>query len=265
MGSKEFRTQLLIQKLTKIFQNHYSENCKNLLDIPLKKVLVIAPHADDEVIGCGAAIDYFIKNNIEVYVLIVTQEADKSIAKKYNYTPQQRVQESIEAQKILGYENLIYFDYPELGFKENQQVKTSFYNQLDALLCEIEPQCIFLPNTKEMHPDHRAIGEISQNLIADAKVNNKYNFLEYLFIYEVWGPIYMNAYLEVSEETKQKKEQSILCYKSQLSSIDYLQIMNFIGTFRATVLNKIKNKKLKLVEGYTLFLEHQLSTIKNNV
>ena len=43
----------------------------------MKKILFIAPHADDETIGCGGIIHKFKSQNFKIYWLLVTKIKSK--------------------------------------------------------------------------------------------------------------------------------------------------------------------------------------------
>jgi LmbE family N-acetylglucosaminyl deacetylase len=262
MTPKEVRTKILLGQLSKLFNKPYAKACKDVASLPIENVLVVAPHADDEVIGCGAAIDHFVRNGAQVTVLIVTQESQKSIAKQYNYEAGERIEESKRAKGVLGYQELIYFDFPELGLRDKNRVQVDFAQRLQDLIFKIRPNTVFIPNDKEMHPDHKVVGSVALSVITEGKIKSQFNFLQFVLIYEVWGPVFMNSFLRVSHNAKQKKKRSIGCYESQLSSVDYNQIMDFVGKRRASDLKKLPENPIhvrqQLAEAYTLFEEHDL-------
>ncbi|RLA93713.1 MAG: PIG-L family deacetylase, partial [Deltaproteobacteria bacterium] len=73
------------------------------------KILIIAPHPDDEVLGCGGTIAKHTKEGDEVYLCIVTK----------GYTPdwseefiKNRPKEIEKANKILGIKKTYFLDYP---------------------------------------------------------------------------------------------------------------------------------------------------------
>ena len=262
MSTKEFRTKILLGQLSKLFTTSHAKACKDVASLPVEKVLVVAPHADDEVIGCGAAIDHFVRNGAQVTVLIVTKESQKSIAKQYDYSADERIKESERAQKILGYQELLYFDFPELGLRDKNRLQVDFAQQLQDLIFKLKPNAVFIPNEKEMHPDHKVVGSVALSVIREGKRKGWFNFLNYMLIYEVWGPVFMNSFLKVSSTAKRKKKRSIDCYASQLSSVDYPQIMEFVGKRRAKDLKSLPKDPIhvrqQLAEAYTLYEEHDL-------
>lgn len=234
----DFRTQFLLKKITKDYQISEIKTCDNINKLNFKKVLIIAPHADDEVIGCGATIDFLINNKVQVIVVIVTKESSKSIAKSYNIDLNQRINESYKAKDILSYNELIYFNIPELELDKNGVLQNYLVDEFDTLINNVKPDTIFIPNALELHPDHRITGKL---LLEKIGKERKYSFLKNVLIYEVWGPVDVNMYLLFSNKTMDIKNNSLSCYKSQLISVHYHSIMNFINSNRGHEIKKYLN------------------------
>ena len=77
-----------------------------------KNILVVAPHADDEILGCGATIYKMIQEGHNVYVLIMTN-ASKSDPNIFPEKGIQRVRtEALEAHRLLGVKQTFFFDFP---------------------------------------------------------------------------------------------------------------------------------------------------------
>lgn len=98
---------------------------------PKDKVIVFAPHPDDEILATGGLIYQAIKNGAEVYVVIVTcgdgyRFSSMEEFKKFYPTVDDyvnygyaRQEESKMALEILGVkqENILFLGYPDLGLK----------------------------------------------------------------------------------------------------------------------------------------------------
>ena len=69
-------------------------------------VLVIAPHADDEVFGCGGAIAAHVQNGVTVHVVILTDGAQAGEANV-------RARESRSAAAVLGYGEPTFWNEPD--------------------------------------------------------------------------------------------------------------------------------------------------------
>ena len=77
-----------------------------------KKILIIAPHADDEILGCGGTISKYCKMGIQVYISILTNAylgAPEVFSKQQIKNIRQ---ESISANKILKVKNLTFNELP---------------------------------------------------------------------------------------------------------------------------------------------------------
>ncbi len=116
----------------KEFIINYIESYKlSDIDIPDKdsKVLVFAPHSDDEVLGSGELIRATLQNGGEVKVVLITNgDGSRSTMELdyFNFNPKamnyidlglRRQQESIDALKVLGLDekNIIFLGYPDGG------------------------------------------------------------------------------------------------------------------------------------------------------
>lgn len=114
-----------------------------------KKVLVIAPHPDDEVLGCGATIRRFSEENNEVYVLIATRGVSRLFSdERINKGRAQ----AVEANRILGVKETYFFDFPapELDLVSQARISESIAELIHKLGVEI----LFIPHRGDIHHDH---------------------------------------------------------------------------------------------------------------
>ena len=75
-------------------------------------ILIIAPHCDDEILGCGATINYFQKLNFNIFVLIITN-ANNGNNLKYSkkYIDNLR-KEALSAHKLLKVSKTFFLEFP---------------------------------------------------------------------------------------------------------------------------------------------------------
>ena len=73
------------------------------------RVLVIAPHPDDEIIGVGGTIAKRVNNGDEVYVCVVTKGQEPMFKKEFI---EQGRTEGREADARLGVAETIFLDFP---------------------------------------------------------------------------------------------------------------------------------------------------------
>ena len=209
-----------------------------------ESILVVAPHPDDETLGCGGAIALLRQLDVAVKVLVVsdgTQSHPNSIAYPPLTLKQLREKESLAALAVLGVapEAVIFLGLPdgavpsasaEVTARESENAKTSTRSQKyrDAIssicqyLTKLTPSIIFLPWRKDPHPDHRA----SWQLFATAC--KQLNYGSRIIEYPIWDwdreqrqdfPSSLNVWRLDISEVLELKRWAIAQYRSQISEL----------------------------------------------
>jgi LmbE family N-acetylglucosaminyl deacetylase len=136
------------------------------------KIVVFAPHPDDETLGCGGTIARKVKEGYEVLIVILT-DGRHSLSKLFGIlsdpTPTKlsevRKKEAIRATKVLGVreKNLMFFDFVDGMLKENEKIAQE---KVDKILLE-NPDIVevYFPYEKDCHLDHRVTSRIVRNSI----------------------------------------------------------------------------------------------------
>ncbi|MBE9060881.1 PIG-L deacetylase family protein [cf. Phormidesmis sp. LEGE 11477] len=136
---------------------------------PVRRVVVVAPHPDDETLGCGGAIAHFCQHGIPVQVMIMsdgTQSHPNSKRFPAEALRQIRELETGEALKLLGTENMTFFRWPDtavpsLGESLGQQERfAKAVQRCDRYFRAYLPDLVFLPWQYDRHCDHRATWQI---------------------------------------------------------------------------------------------------------
>ncbi len=229
---------------------------QSCLRVDSGRVLILAPHPDDEAIGCGGAIIQHVDNNDYVQVIIVTngmlgnpELADKircgtaSEVEIENYIETRR-EESRKAGKILGYGEPLFWDIPDRYLIYNEQMVIKIFDAVN----QVKPSIIYCPSIYEMHPDHRDLS------IAVLEAINRLKFKPDLFMYEIGRPIPSPDILLDITSQWDKKIAAIRCFGSQLEvcSLDkYISALNCFRTY--TLTNDIKKAEAYLLirgEGF---------------
>jgi LmbE family N-acetylglucosaminyl deacetylase len=206
----------------------------------MKNILVVAPHPDDEVLGCGGIIKKYSKKNNGVYVLVVTRGAPAM----YSYDKIKNVRnEALSAHQILGVKETRFFDFyaPELDITSNSAIAIA----IAGLIKEWEITDLFLPHRGDIHHDHGAVfkaGLVAARPIANCTVRNIYCY-ETLSETE-WAPPFgddafiPNHFINITNEMEAKLD-SMQCFKSQIKpfpSTRSLETIESLAKFRgATV------------------------------
>lgn len=167
------------------------------------KVLIIAPHPDDETIGCAGVIRYCVENNIPVKIVVLTDGY-------LSASPIKRHNESVNAMKTLGVpqDNIIFLGYPDgtlpklltknwdhnhpyningtttngnypYSYQKNASYSgESLYYNLMEIINNFEPTVILYPDSEDEQIDHWASNAFME--YAMAKINyqgNKYTYI----------------------------------------------------------------------------------------
>ena len=117
-----------------------------------KNILILAPHPDDEVLGCGGVIRKFSELGHQVFILIVTRGS----AKRYSDEKVQNVrQEALKAHKILGVSDTLFLDFPAPDL--DRVSKADMSSKIAEIIKKLEIEELFLPHRGDIHHDHQAV------------------------------------------------------------------------------------------------------------
>ncbi len=121
--------------------------------VPGGRVVVLAPHPDDEVIGAGGALCLHARRGDAVTVVHVTDGAggDRDDHERGRIT-QVRKDEARAAGKHLGVTSFVALDFPDGGLRPDGAFLSAVTGTLDTL----RPDVLYVPSPWEHHPDHRA-------------------------------------------------------------------------------------------------------------
>jgi LmbE family N-acetylglucosaminyl deacetylase len=133
-----------------------------------RKIIVFAPHPDDETLGCGGTIAKKVSENYEVIIAVMTDgKLGLSVwGINTNPTPEElksiRKKEVIGAAAILGVpkKNLVFFDFADMELLQN---KKEVEERVGEILKKELPTEIYFPCEKDWHIDHQAANSIVSN------------------------------------------------------------------------------------------------------
>jgi N-acetylglucosamine malate deacetylase 1 len=115
-------------------------------------VLVVAPHPDDEVLGCGGVIARHVARGDDVYVVIVSRGAPDVFPPEL---VEQARQEAAGANKVLGTRRTFFLDFP--APRLDIVPASSLANALKELVMQVQPAIVYLPHHGDLHSDHKAV------------------------------------------------------------------------------------------------------------
>lgn len=122
-----------------------------------KRILVIAAHPDDEVLGCGGTLSKFSKLGYEINVAFFSDGVSSRNLKlgKKKKEILQRKKSSYRAAKILGINKIEFFDLPDNQFDTIPLLE--IVKLVESLIKKYSPSTIFTHYDNDLNIDHRMI------------------------------------------------------------------------------------------------------------
>lgn len=218
----------------------------------LGAILVVAPHPDDETLGCGGLIALCARAQHPVSVLAMTNgEASHPGDQIWQHKLGQiRQQEQRNALKTLGVPNpdVISLALPDGGLDRLSGDKS---REISALIeAKMKPRNIktlFLPAIDDCHNDHQETARLL------AKIATNYP-VKFVFSYQIWPPATRSAPVSSNEvaykldiaQVLTLKKQAIEEFRSQLGDIEPARTEGF------RIPQVLLEKKLEAHESYAL-------------
>ncbi|MBI4838550.1 MAG: PIG-L family deacetylase [Nitrospirae bacterium] len=122
-----------------------------------KTILVIAPHLDDEVLGCGGVIARHVSQGDKVYVCFVAHRVYDHVydAAKMEVEKEQ----AMEAKKALGYHEASFLNLQDERLDNCIQ---DIIIPLEKYVMKVRPQVIYSPFCNDNNQDHQAVAKAVQ-------------------------------------------------------------------------------------------------------
>lgn len=199
---------------------------KNDLSLFGDRVMVISPHPDDDIIGCGGTLHLLSKKGISLRSICMTDGRKGNVGRySENDLVKTRYHEAKRAAEIIGIEDMVFFNERDGGLKP---VKSVVLRLLDEIH-KFRPSSILFPSVIDAHPDHTATTHIIFKAISSMKGE-----LPLCIQYEVWTPIEFNIVMDIADVIKVKK-QAILQFGSQLKHSNLVGSTLGLAKFRSVM------------------------------
>jgi LmbE family N-acetylglucosaminyl deacetylase len=181
-----------------------------------RQVLVLAPHPDDELIGCGGTLARLIAGGARVTVI---QATDGSEAASLWNAPDDvrrtvRLEEARAVGEAMGFESVICWNEDNAAFRE----RAERVDELMELLRRLRPALVFTPFVTDVHPDHRVLSGMLARALAragEAVPDSR------VLSYQVWSLVPPNLYCDVTD-TMDVVERGLWRYDTAMKVDDYV-------------------------------------------
>lgn len=181
-------------------------------------VLVLAPHPDDEVFGCGGTLALHVLAGARVQVVICTSGEGAGVAAI-------RENESRQASKVLGYDEPIFWGLEDRSVLYGEALIQRIVDIQKSMGASI----VYAPSLWENHPDHRTIAMAAMEAV------RRCDDCE-LMCYEVGAPLRPNLLIDITS-VREKKRTAMECFPSQLKLQRYDRHIEALNVFRSYTLS----------------------------
>lgn len=219
----------------------------------MAKVLVIAPHPDDEVLGCGGTIAKHASGGDEVYLCIVTKA----------YPPEwpedeikERRKEVLKVNEILGIKKTYFLDLPTVRLDTIAQKE--FNDVITQVVNEVQPEVVYIPHKGDVNRDHQIVFDAAMVAARPKSGSSIERVLSYEILSETeWAAPFPenafipNVFVDISG-TLEIKLKAMSEYRSELRKFPHPRSLEAI-----TALAKLRGSAIgvKAAEAFMLVRE----------
>lgn len=198
-----------------------------------KRCLVIAPHSDDEAIGCGGSILSHLKKGGDVKIIVVQDGsgAESALGLTKEELIEIREKESVTCSKRMGIDAPQFLRYPRVG----DEIVNRLAADLKGIIEDYHPDAIFAPFILDYNYEHSNVSMSLALALESLEMNLQ------VFSYEVWGLCIPNAAVFIDDFIAEKNEL-ISCFRSQMRNNDYAHAFKGLAMYNSLQFGAIDTK-----------------------
>lgn len=176
------------------------------------RVLVLAPHPDDELIGCGGTLCRLVRAGAKATILYATDGCRLESLRSLPHARRKsiRLEEAARVAAELGAERVLWR-------REDARLRCTggTVARLARLLADLRPTHVFTPFLGDLHADHHALSRILGGALARAGIEPQ------VLQYEVWSLVPANLYCDITEQAEDL-ERLLLLYDRAMQADDFV-------------------------------------------
>ncbi len=190
------------------------------------RVLVLAPHMDDEVIGAGGTLWLHRQAGSQLAVVYASDSASPGVSSKASSGDVSlssiRAREAQTSAAHLGLEILGVLPYPDGALSLHEPALAT---SLAGFLREWGPTQVLVPFPGDHHRDHQATAAALGLAIEEVGWRGE------VWCYEVWSTLWPNVAIDISTVADAKR-QSIATFASQVAGMSYIDSTLGLNRYR---------------------------------
>jgi LmbE family N-acetylglucosaminyl deacetylase len=190
--------------------------------IQAARVLVVAPHPDDEVFGCGGCARLHVLAGAAVDVLVLTDGSGAGV-------PAVRAAESVAACAALGLKAPAFWAYPDRALGFDDHLLQGLSDRLQQAIMQGGHDLVYAPSPWEVHPDHRATAwAVARSVRLSRLAGSAVRWAAY----EVGVPLWPHRLVNVDAVWADKRA-AMSCFGSQLAFQPYDEHITALNRYRS--------------------------------
>ena len=186
-----------------------------------ERILVLAAHPDDDVIGCGGTVIQHIDAGDEVRITYTSSGEAGNWDTEPTILGPKREQEAARAADILGIgkTSLIFLRHPD---KSIAKEASDIIPKVAQIITDFQPGRVYLPHANDGHPDHEAVHDIGMKALRTVRNVGSLANSATVLGYEIWKPITApDVYQNIPAATLDRKITAMRTHLSQLVKTAY--------------------------------------------
>lgn len=201
------------------------------------RILVFAPHPDDDVLGCGGSIAWHVEQGHQIKIVYLTSGESGSLEISKTELAALRESEALAAARILGVKETEFLHWPD-GYL---MVEPEYLLKLTSLIREEKPHRVYLPHSQDAVRDHL----VTHRLVIEAMRRAAGPWFQECPLepwsvatalgYEIWTPILSPGLALDISNFMIKKIAALNEHRSQLEGFRYDDAITGLNRYRAVM------------------------------
>lgn len=201
-----------------------------------EKILVVAAHPDDEVLGCSGTIAKRIREGSSASTLILGEGVTSRDGERKREERKKDIEKlrknARRANSIIGIKDIALFDFPDNRF--DTVALLDIVKIVERTIKDVKPNVIFTHHYNDLNIDHR----VTFNAVMTACRPSKGQLVRQIYSFDVpsstdWNypsTFNPNVFVDI-RSTINKKIRAMSCYKSEMRPFPHPRSPEAIRTF----------------------------------
>tara|TARA_B100000029_G_scaffold507430_1_gene592024 strand:+ start:6080 stop:6970 length:891 start_codon:yes stop_codon:yes gene_type:complete len=173
-------------------------NVEVKLNTGFKNILVLSPHQDDDIIGCGGTLLKSVQENCSIQVLYIMDGASpKMHGKEREEYIEVRNKEAKTVWENINDTKPLFINTPT---RSNDIDEMALASKIEDIIKKINPDCIFVPHFLELPLDHKRTSYLLWKILQKLEDHN----IQEIWSYQVTTMISPNVGVDITEVESQK-------------------------------------------------------------